>query len=145
MTSGKPPQRGSSIAAASMILTAATLLASGANYALNLLLARWMSPSEFGDANLIVTFMLGLTAVGITLQLIAAQRVSSAPEWRQPRRHLLGRSWRAGVAIAVLLAATSVVLRDATSSQSAVPFVILAAATPFYLAQSVERLSLIHI
>ena len=83
-----------SIRRAAIVLSVATLAASGANYVLNLLLARWMSPSEFGDANLIVTVMLGLTAVAIALQLIAAHRISTAAadSTADRRRHLLRRA-----------------------------------------------------
>ncbi len=78
-----------SIGRASVLLTGAMLAASGVNYALNLFLARTMTPSEFGDANLIVTVMLGLTAVAVTLQLVTAQRVSTARV--QNNRHSVAR------------------------------------------------------
>jgi O-antigen/teichoic acid export membrane protein len=130
-----------SIGSSSALLTAATLTASGGNYALNLLLARWMSPSEFGDANLIVTLMLGLTAVAVSLQLIAAQQVSrsSAPDQQIARQCLLQRSWIIGGLVAFLLAGASPAIAAMSSSASALPFVLLAVGVPAYLAQSVER------
>jgi O-antigen/teichoic acid export membrane protein len=130
-----------SIGSASALLTVATLTASGGNYALNLLLARWMSPSEFGDANLIVTLMLGLTAVAVSLQLIAAQQVSSSTALDQEiaRDRLLQRSWIFGGIVALLLAGASPVIATISSSESALPFVLLAVGVPAYLAQSVER------
>jgi O-antigen/teichoic acid export membrane protein len=130
-----------SIGRASAVLTGATLAASGVNYALNLLLARWMTPRDFGDANLIVTLMLGLTAVAVTLQLITAQRVSTsrAAEQIAHRRSLLRRAWIVGVTVAAVIAASSPLVRDVTSSASALPFVLLALGLPFYLAQAVER------
>ena len=130
-----------SIGRASVLLTGAMLAASGVNYALNLFLARTMTPSEFGDANLIVTVMLGLTAVAVTLQLVTAQRVSTAPRPEQPaqRRSLQRWAWRVGLVTAAALAASSPLVASATSSASAVPFVLLAAGLPFYLSQAVER------
>ncbi|MFT7327762.1 MAG: O-antigen/teichoic acid export membrane protein [Candidatus Azotimanducaceae bacterium] len=130
-----------SIGSASALLTVATLVASGANYALNLVLARWMTPSEFGDANLIVTLMLGLTAVAVSLQLIAAQQVSSSTALDQQiaRQRLLQRSWIIGGLVALLLAGASPVIATISSSASALPFVLLAVGVPAYLAQSVER------
>jgi O-antigen/teichoic acid export membrane protein len=130
-----------SIGRASAVLTGATLAASGVNYALNLLLARWMTPSEFGDANLVVTAMLGLTAVAVTLQLVTAQRISTAPAATQAveRRALLRRAWSVGLLVAIAIAVSSPLIAAATSSASAVPFVLLAAGLPFYLAQAVER------
>jgi O-antigen/teichoic acid export membrane protein len=130
-----------SIGRASMVLTGATLAASGVNYALNLLLARWMTPSEFGDANLIVTLMLGLTAVAVTLQLVTAQRISTARAAAQAveRRALLRRAWSVGLLVATAIAVSSPLIAAVTSSASAVPFVLLAAGLPCYLAQAVER------
>ena len=40
----------------------ATMLASAGNYVLNLMLARWLEPAEFADANLMLTLMLLVTA-----------------------------------------------------------------------------------
>lgn len=130
-----------SIGRASAVLTGATLAASGVNYALNLLLARWMTPSEFGDANLVVTAMLGLTAVAVTLQLVTAQRISTARAATQAveRRALLRRAWSVGLLVATAIAVSSPLIAAATSSASAVPFILLAAGLPFYLAQAVER------
>ena len=130
-----------SIGRASAVLTGATLAASGVNYALNLLLARWMTPSEFGDANLVVTVMLGLTAVAVTLQLVTAQRISTAPAATQAveRLALLRRAWSVGLLVAIAIAVFSPLIASATSSASAMPFVLLALGLPFYLAQAVER------
>lgn len=137
-------EQSSAIRSAALLLTVATLVASGFNYVINLVLARWMSPSEFGDANLIVTMMLGLTAVAISLQLIAAQRVSAASVdarsgWRLARAGLVRRSWQIGSAIGAAIVLCSPLVRDVSSSASAIPFVILAVGLPFSLVQSVER------
>jgi O-antigen/teichoic acid export membrane protein len=135
------PEAPPSIRRASLLLTAATLVASGVNYLLNLLLARWMTPSEFGDANLIVTVMLGLTAVAVALQLLAARRISTTDTAGADvhRRRLLRRAWAVGVAVAAVMTIASPFLQRMTSSASAVPFVLLAVGLPCYLAQAVER------
>ena len=130
-----------SIGRATVVLTGATLAASGVNYALNLLLARWMIPSEFGDTNLIVTLMLVLTAAAVTLQLVTAQRISTSATAarRLERRALLRRAWRIGLLVALAITVSSPLIAAITSSASAVPFVLLAAGLPCYLAQAVER------
>ncbi len=130
----------SSIRRATALLSAATLAASAANYVLNLVLARWMTPTEFGDANLIVTLMLGLTAAAVALQLIAARGVSTARVAIATfRMATLRRAWTIGSLVAITLAVTSPLLRDLTSSASAIPFAVLAIGLPCYLAQAVER------
>lgn len=130
-----------SLRRASMILTVATAGASASNYLLNLVLARWMPADVFGDANLIVTMMLGITAVAITLQLVAAHRSSvSTPEAVSVfRRVLVRRAAGLGAVGCAVFSAASPLLRDSTSSASAVPFVVLAIGLPSYLALAVER------
>ena len=49
------------------ILTVTMLGVSAANYALNLVLARFLSPAEFGDANLAVNVVLIAAAAAATL------------------------------------------------------------------------------
>lgn len=117
------------------------LVASAVNYLLNLFLARWMSPDEFGDANLMVTLMLATSAVAVALQLLTARRISTAdPETAMAARSAsLRRAWAIGAAIGVLATVFAPALRDATSSASALPFVILGVGIPLYLAQAVER------
>ena len=130
----------SELGRAAAIVGAATLAASVANYGLNLALARLLSPAGFGDANLIVTALLALTAVAVTMQLIAAQRISGQG-WSPAlvRRVMLRRAWSVGAAVAVGGVAASGWLRDVTSSDSALPFAVLAVGIPWFLAQAVER------
>lgn len=136
-----------SMGRASATLAGAMLIASAANYLLNLCLARWMSPDEFGDANLMVTLMLACSAVAVALQLLTARRVSTTGDdagqagdsHAGVRRQSLRRAWIIGGVIGSVVVIGAPTLRTATSSASAVPFVILAVGIPMYLAQAVER------
>jgi len=136
----QPPVK-TSMGKASMTLASAMLVASGANYLLNLFLARWMSPDEFGDANLMVTLMLATSAVAVALQLLTARRISTSDDDMATavRTANLRRAWAIGAAIGLASTATAPMLRSVTSSASAVPFVILGIGIPMYLAQAVER------
>ncbi len=135
-----PTSRPPSLGQASAVVGSATLAASLANYLLNLLLARWLSPGPFGDANLVVTLLLAVTAVAVTLQLVTARRIGiGEANGAAIRSQLLTRAWRVGVATGAIGIAISPLVRDATSSASAVPFVALAIGLPWYLAQAVER------
>ena len=135
------PEQAASMTRASLLLTGATLLASASNYVVNVVLARWMAPEEFGDASLIVTLMLMVTVVAVALQLATARWVatSSPIDIESHRRRLLRQAWLSGTAVALVLVASSAALRDLTSSASSVPFVVLALGLPLYLAQAVER------
>lgn len=130
-----------SFASATGLLSAAMLTASAANYALNLGLARLLDPAQFGDATLMVTLLLGLTAAGVALQLIAARAVSDASydETEGIRARLASSAGRGGVLLALATAAAAPILRDVLHTESALPFVALAAGLPIYLLQSVDR------
>lgn len=138
---GEPIEAAPSMGKASATLASAMLVASAGNYLLNLFLARWMQPDEFGDANLMVTLMLATGAVAVALQLLTARRISTADAEtaRAARRASLRRAWMIGGAIGLLAVVGAPTLRDATSSASALPFVILGVGIPLYLAQAVER------
>ena len=144
---GAPQPSVPSMGRASATLAGAMLIASAANYLLNLCLARWMSPDEFGDANLMVTLMLACSAVAVALQLLTARRVSTTGDdagqagdsHAGVRRQSLRRAWIIGGVIGSVVVIGAPTLRTATSSASAVPFVILAVGIPMYLAQAVER------
>ncbi|MFK8022839.1 MAG: oligosaccharide flippase family protein, partial [Ilumatobacter sp.] len=130
-----------SLGRAATLITVATLVASMGNYGVNLVAARWLSPAAFGDASLVVTLMLAATAATVAFQLVTAQQISIADDdaRRAHRRSALRRSFRLGLVGAAILAAAAPWLRDASSSASALPLVLLAVSLPFALAQSVER------
>ncbi len=134
------------------MLGVAMLVANGANYVLNIFLGRWLSPSEFADASLIVTFMLLLTAIAVSLQLISARftgvalatstiaepaarraAIDGLSGWLVRRAHLVG-----AVAGLVLVVGADW-WRETFRSVDAMPFVVLGLGMPFYLGQAVGR------
>jgi O-antigen/teichoic acid export membrane protein len=133
------------LATGGAVLGGAMIVANGGNYLLNIFLGRWLTPPEFADANLMVTIMLLVTAIAISLQLIAARftgvhtvagdeaAVAATARWLERRAAI------AGAVVAVVLAGASPFLRDVFNSASAWPFVILGAGMPFYLVQAVGR------
>lgn len=131
----------SSIGRASAILAGAMLAASAGNYLLNLCLARWMTPEEFGDATLVVTLMLAVGAIALALQLMTAQRISVGDGGGvdEIRVEFLSRAWKVGAVMAAVAIVAAPFFRSLTSSASAVPFVVFAVGIPMYLSQSVER------
>lgn len=139
--SDAPDTATTSIGRASAILAGAMLTASAGNYLLNLCLARWMTPEEFGDATLVVTLMLAVGAIALALQLMTAQRISVGGPYGvdRVRAEFLGKAWKIGSALAAVAMVAAPFFRSLTSSASAVPFVVLAVGIPMYLSQSVER------
>jgi len=134
-----------SLAAGGAALGAAMLVANAGNYLLNVVLGRWLTPAEFADANLMVTIMLLVTAIAISLQMIAARFVGihavhdDHAATAALARWLGRRAWLVGGVLALVLIAGSGVLRSFFNSESAWPFAILGVGMPFYLAQAVGR------
>lgn len=144
-TRAAPAAGGRALLVGGSVLGIAMLLANAGNYALNLLLGRWLTPAEFSDANLMVTLMLTVTSIALCLQLVAARFVGSYDAAGTPERSdRLARTLRAGALVAgvgcgLLLAGPARWWQDLFHTESWVPFVILGAGMPFYLVQSVGR------
>lgn len=134
-----------SLAAGGAALGVAMIVANAGNYLLNVVLGRWLTPAEFADANLMVTIMLLVTAVAISLQMIAARFVgihvvrNDTTSTAALARWLERRAWAVGAVLALGLIAGAGVLSSFFNSESAWPFAILGLGMPFYLAQAVGR------
>lgn len=141
----RDPTSGRRLIGGGAMLAAATMGASGGNYLLNLLLGRWLSPSAFADANLMVTLMLLVTGVAAPLQLVAARytgmhEASGTPErGRAIVRWLNRRAAVAGMVLALVLGPPALLWARVFNTGSPWPFVILAVGMPAYLTQAVRR------
>ena len=136
---------GKALLAGGTMLAIAMTAANAGNYLLNLALGRWLTPAEFSDANLMVTLMLLVTAVAVALQLISA-RFASIHQARgsDERAEAVAVKLRrvalfSGFALLVAFAAPARWWSDVFNTESAWPFVILAAGMPCYLLQAVGR------
>jgi O-antigen/teichoic acid export membrane protein len=119
------------------ILTLATLGANLGNYAVNVMLGRWLTAEAFSDATLMVTLMLAATALAVSLQLVAAKTTTTGGAglagWLTARASLVGAG------LGIVLAVGSPILSSFFNTSSAVPFVVLGIGMPFYVMQSVGR------
>lgn len=145
MTTGATNTTSRSLLAGGSVLAVAMFAANGGNYLLNVVLGRWLDTPEFADANLMVTLMLLVTAIAVSLQLIAARfaGINAVADNTQATR-ILARSlerwaFATGVVLAVILAAGAPMWADFFNSASAWPFVILGIGMPAYLVQAVGR------
>ena len=122
------------------ILTVTMLGVSAANYALNLVLARFLSPAEFGDANLAVNVVLIAAAAAATLQLLSARSGAiDDPVAIAVRRRLTRWARGLGGAAAAALVLGSSVLAHTFSASTPLLFVVIGIGLPVYLAQAVMR------
>lgn len=125
------------------MLSGAVAIAGLGNYATNALLARRLDSEAFGDAALIVTLMLVITALAGCMQLLVASRTARVADLESMSITLVARyrryAWVGGGILAGVTAATSPVLSSLLNTGSALPFVIFAAAIPFQLVLAVDR------
>ncbi len=141
----EPAAANQKLVAGGTILAIAMAVANAGNYLLNIVLGRWLTPAEFADANLMVTLMLLVTAVAISLQLMAARFVGqNEVAGDSATSDAIGaglRHWGvlAGVFLAGVLIIGSPWWRSLFNSESALPFVILGLGMPAYLLQAVGR------
>ncbi|MEN9644021.1 MAG: hypothetical protein RL238_690 [Actinomycetota bacterium] len=117
---------------------AATAFASAANYGSNVVMGRSLDPDAFGDAALLVSGLLFISAVALGLQLTVARALASGTGHGALVR---GRHRAAvvGTAVAVVIAAASPLLAQAFNMASALPLVLLAAGVPFFFQAAVGR------
>lgn len=126
-------------------LAVAMLVANAGNYVLNLFLGRVLTPAEFSDANLMVTFLFTLTSIALCLQLVAARFVARTDELGFSgdsdlfTRRLRGIAVVSGIAAGAVLIGASPFWSMIFQTASPWPFVILGAGIPFWLVQAVAR------
>jgi O-antigen/teichoic acid export membrane protein len=119
-------------------LGAATLVASGANYASNLVLGRRLEADEFADAALVVSGLLLLSAVALGLQLTIARAIAAGGRAAAIRR-IQRRAVIAGVGLGATAAALSPLIASAFNMASPMPFIVLSAGIPIFFSMAMRR------
>jgi O-antigen/teichoic acid export membrane protein len=123
-----------------MLLTGAMFGASLGNYGVNLALGRWLAPAEFANVALFVAILLVLTAFSIGIQLVTSKVVTGSASNTRRKVGVVARgSLIGGLVVGGFLAAASPILASYFRTGSALPFVVLGIAMPFYALQSVGR------
>lgn len=136
---------GKAVLAGGTMLALATMAAAAGNYVLNVLLGRWLGAADFSDVNLMVTLMLLVTAIAISVQLVASRfagqlHVDGADdEADRLARWLEAKAVLVGLLLAAVLCLGAPWWSTFFRTSSAWPFAILGVGMPFYLAQGVGR------
>ena len=127
------------------LLFVSTLIVNAGNYAINLLLGRWLGPTDFSEVSLLVTILLMVSFLALGFQLTAAKYAATYDsaehsgtlyqliKWLKKNALLLGGT------LFVLTVAMSVVWQDFFQTSSYLPFVIFGFGLPVYLLMSVNR------
>jgi O-antigen/teichoic acid export membrane protein len=90
----------------SLVMLVSMLLVNGFNFAYNMVMARVLGPSAFGHINAAVTILLLASCISLAFQLVCAKFVArnvTAGGKAAVIHSLLGKSWIASLALAVLL------------------------------------------
>lgn len=127
------------------VLFVSTLIVNAGNYAINLLLGRWLGPSDFSEVSLLVTLMLMISFLALGYQLTAAK--FTAEYSADNRKDLLSTlvawlkrmSWWVGLGLAAVVVGLSFFWQEFFQTTSYLPFIIFGVGLPFYLLMSVNR------
>lgn len=128
-----------------IILFISNLVVNAGNYGINLLLGRWLGPSEFSEVSLLVTLLLMLSFWALAFQLTAAKYIAEYLVEKKQTELSIFLVWLqklaiyVGVGLAVLLVSLSFFWKDFFQMQSSLIFIIFGIGMPIYLLMSVNR------
>ena len=117
------------------------LFVNGGNYLYNLLLGRILGPAEFSDAAILITFLLILSFVGMTFQIVSAKyavlfdEIKLSVFTRMITKYALLMGFVTGVAILFFNQELQNIFHTKTASM----FMIFGFGIPFYFIMSINR------
>ncbi len=117
------------------------LVVNGGNYLYNLLLGRFLGPAQFADAAILITFLLVLSFLAMTFQLVTAKYAVLLEDVQLPSfiKRMLKSSLTVGVLAGLAVILCSGLLQELFNTTSQMMFIIFGAAVPFYFLLSVNR------
>lgn len=117
------------------------LLVNGGNYLYNLVLGRYLGPEKFADAAIIITFLLVLSFVAMTFQLVTAK--FSVLFENNIFKTFISKTYKSAIITGILLGTAVVFLSEELQlffkTTSATMFVFFGIGIPFYFLMSVNR------
>lgn len=117
------------------------LLVNGGNYLYNLILGRFLGPGKFADAAILVTFLLVLSFVAMTFQLVAAKFsvLFENKIFKAFISTLYKRAFIVGVVLALAIIIFSAELQEFFKTSTSKMFLLFGIGVPFYFLMSVNR------
>ena len=117
------------------------LIVNGGNYLYNLLLGRILGPAQFADAAVLITFLLTLSFVAMTFQLVTAKfsilfRVKTFIRFVSS---MYKSAIIIGIALGMLIIAFSSELQKIFNTSSSSMFVVFGIGVPLYFFMSINR------
>jgi len=117
------------------------LAVNGGNYLYNLILGRVLGPAQFADAAVLITFLLVLSFVAMTFQLVTA-KFSVLFEnlvFKTFISKIYKQSFVVGLIFGVVIIALASQLQAFFNTESATMFIIFGCGVPIYFLMSVNR------
>ncbi len=117
------------------------LFVNGGNYLYNLILGRVLGPEQFADAAVLVTFLLVLSFLAMTFQLVTAKFSVLLDQLSLPSfvANMYKSGAIAGVVFGMLIILFSSQLQQLFNTISSTMFIIFGLGVPFYFIMSVNR------
>ncbi|MDH3706636.1 MAG: oligosaccharide flippase family protein [Acidimicrobiia bacterium] len=135
----RPP---SNLASGAVVLGLATLVASASNYALNVILGRWLGPAAFGEVALMLTLLMLSTVITTSVQLVTAKTVAEAAsdgERSAAIVHVRRRAGRVALVVAGVVVLVSPALASALQVRQPLAVIVMAVGLPVHLRLAVDR------
>ncbi|QNM86899.1 oligosaccharide flippase family protein [Polaribacter pectinis] len=117
------------------------LLVNGGNYLYNLVLGRILGPEKFADAAILITFLLVLSFVAMTFQLVTAKFsvIFEGTVFETFISNTYKKASIVGVVLGIIVILFSSELQDFFKTISSNMFVVFGIGVPFYFLMSVNR------
>ncbi len=127
------------------LLFISTLVVNAGNYGINLLLGRWMDPSDFSEVMLLVTLLLVLSFIALGFQLTAAKFVAeyeaegSYSKLASMMLWMRGKSFWIGLVTGLAFVLFSEYLQRIFQMNSPIPFILFGLGIVLYFKMSLNR------
>lgn len=117
------------------------LAVNGGNYLYNLILGRVLGPAQFADAAVLITFLLVLSFVAMTFQLVTAKFsvLFEGDTFKSFVAKVYKQSFIVGVVFGLLIVVFAPQLQTVFNTSSSNMFVIFGCGVPLYFLMSVNR------
>ena len=123
------------------IFMLSVLLVNGGNYLYNLILGRYLGPEKFADAAILITFLLVLSFVAMTFQLVTAK--FSVLFEDSIFYNFISKMIRNSIFVGIFLAAIVILfssqLQSFFKTTTSTMFIVFGLGVPFYFVMSVNR------
>jgi len=117
------------------------LAVNGGNYLYNLVLGRVLGPTQFADAAVLITFLLVLSFIAMTFQLVTAKFsvLFENTVFKSFITKVYKQAFAVGLTLGILIIAFAPQLQSLFNTSSSTMFIIFGCGVPLYFLMSVNR------